>query len=524
MLSALSFQGRSAWSAFARRSPKGSTLARFPNAATSRQGIAASLLLPRLRNQGSASFRQRIVASSKSPNAMAAQEDEQIKQVVLDFLKTADMAVVTERTVLKHVQDTLQLERPVAEYKPLVSNTIDEFLATLDDDGDGADGGGEEDDPSPPTAAAATKRGRKRGGDGEEGATKKRRGGGSGGEELLFSRDLSSRRKARVRRWEGKLYVDVREFYEAEGGEAPTQKGLSMDPGQWGRLARELPRLLAAQRAGDEAAPPVQLSTTRLASISSFRGTSYLGLREFYEKDGQLAPTKKGVNLGLAEAEALLAAAPNISAAAGINTAAEPQEPQEPPPPPAATATAAAPRTSAAAAAAPAAVKQPPVAGGSAAAAPSAGSGGSGAGAGAAAPAAEVVELGAHKRLSLSRFGGRLSVDLREFYEDNGQILPGKKGISLPTADWSVLCSHLREVCDALNRKDMNYCLQLSGMRRVSLSSFKGVTYVGVREFYDKGGGELVPGRKGLSMNPQQWAALVAGAPAISAALQQAQG
>ncbi|GLC33016.1 hypothetical protein PLESTB_000380200 [Pleodorina starrii] len=434
---------------------------------------------------------------------MASEEDEQITQVVMDFLKTADMNVVTERMVLTHVQNTLQLSKPASEYKGLVSSTIDKFLESLGDAeaaASGDDDGGAEDQPE---SGAGGKRGRKRAG-GDAGAASKR---SRGTDEVLFSRDLSSRRKARVRRWEGKLHVDVREFYQAaDAGEAPTQKGLSMDPGQWARLARDLPALLGAQREGNAGAPASQLSKTRIAAVSEFKGTYYLGLREYYEKDGQLLPTKKGVNLNLSEAEALLAASAEITAAAGL-TPGDLPPPDEQEAQPVAAPAAAPPR--------------PPQAAPAAAAAAAAAGGGDGAGGEAAAQ--EVVELGSHKRLSISRFQGRLSVDLREFYEKNGQVLPGKKGIALSPADWEKFSGHMGEVNDAFSRRDMNYCLQLSGMRRVSLSEFKGVTYVGVREFYDKGGGELAPGQKGLSLTAQQWAACMAGAPGITAALHRAQ-
>ena len=45
---------------------------------------------------------------------------------------------------------------------------------------------------------------------------------------------------------------------------------------------------------------------------------------------------------------------------------------------------------------------------------------------------------------------------------------------------------------------------------QVSISQFKGKTYVGVREMYDKGG-QLLPTRKGCSMSPAGWGALMAG-------------
>ncbi|GIL44472.1 hypothetical protein Vafri_1921 [Volvox africanus] len=288
-----------------------------------------------------------------------------------------------------------------------------------------------------------------------------------------------------------------------------------MDPVQWARLARDLPQLVAAQRNRNAGAPATQLSKTRVAAVSEFKGTFYLGLREYYERDGQLLPSKKGVNLNPSEAEALLAAAADITAAAGGNV--ELPSPLSP-------------RQEKEARAAPSHAAGPPAsvpsgwAGSAAASAPSATATGSGSGGGGpGAPPQEVVDLGGNKRLSVSRFQGRLSVDLREFYEKNSEMLPGKKGIALSLPDWTTLSSHFPDVDAALKRKDMGFCLQLSGMRRVSLSEFKGVTYVGVREYYDKGGGELVPGHKGLNMNPVQWAACVAGAPAISAALQLAQ-
>ncbi len=56
--------------------------------------------------------------------------------------------------------------------------------------------------------------------------------------------------------------------------------------------------------------------------------------------------------------------------------------------------------------------------------------------------------------------------------------------------------------------------------RRVSLSEFKGTLYVAVREYYEKDA-QMLPGQKGLNMTSPQWAACVAGAPSISAILQQ---
>ncbi|XP_077988980.1 activated RNA polymerase II transcriptional coactivator p15-like [Glandiceps talaboti] len=46
--------------------------------------------------------------------------------------------------------------------------------------------------------------------------------------------------------------------------------------------------------------------------------------------------------------------------------------------------------------------------------------------------------------------------------------------------------------------------IQLSRMRYVNVRDFKGKVLVDIREYYDAGG-ELKPGRKGISLTREQW-------------------
>ncbi|CAG9785529.1 unnamed protein product [Diatraea saccharalis] len=48
----------------------------------------------------------------------------------------------------------------------------------------------------------------------------------------------------------------------------------------------------------------------------------------------------------------------------------------------------------------------------------------------------------------------------------------------------------------------------LEGKKLVKVREFKGKVYVDVREFYEKNG-ELLPGKKGISMTPEQWRKLL---------------
>ncbi|KAL4511964.1 hypothetical protein ABPG72_012809 [Tetrahymena utriculariae] len=45
-------------------------------------------------------------------------------------------------------------------------------------------------------------------------------------------------------------------------------------------------------------------------------------------------------------------------------------------------------------------------------------------------------ELDDKKRVSVRKFKGKIYVDIREFYEKDGEMLPGKKGISLNLQNW----------------------------------------------------------------------------------------
>ncbi|KAL4986858.1 transcriptional Coactivator p15-domain-containing protein [Aspergillus falconensis] len=61
---------------------------------------------------------------------------------------------------------------------------------------------------------------------------------------------------------------------------------------------------------------------------------------------------------------------------------------------------------------------------------------------------------------------------------------------------------------------------EISKMRRVTISSFRGKTMVNIREYYEKGDEEL-PGKKGISLPIDQFSALLTLLPEIETALQE---
>ncbi|CAH0384352.1 unnamed protein product [Bemisia tabaci] len=55
------------------------------------------------------------------------------------------------------------------------------------------------------------------------------------------------------------------------------------------------------------------------------------------------------------------------------------------------------------------------------------------------------------KFVKVREFKGKVMVDIREFYEKDGDLLPGRKGISLSAAQWKKLVGVVDEVNAAID-------------------------------------------------------------------------
>jgi len=341
-------------------------------------------------------------------------------------------------------------------------------------------------------------------------------GGGCGGEARW---PLSQSKFVGVGLYKGRLQVDLREWFGAPGELKPGKKGISLRPAEWSALRAALPDARRALAVRDLSFAR-ELGGERRVGVSEYGGRPLLQVREYYEKGGERLPGRMGLALDEAGAAALAAAADAIDAAAAALGQAMP---------PAAGAAeasvAAAGPSKAAAAASSSAVPAAPA---TAAAAPAATTPAAASSSGGEAPLF-VLDLGASRRASLSRWKGALQVDLREWYAGaaGGELQPGKKGISLKREEWRALRAAMPAIDASAAAGPGGPAVSLplggaGGAAKLALTEdFKGARFVVVREFYGATG-ELKPGKKGLNLRPLEWAALRDGAAALDAALERA--
>uniref|UniRef100_A0A0D9VH07 Transcriptional coactivator p15 (PC4) C-terminal domain-containing protein n=1 Tax=Leersia perrieri TaxID=77586 RepID=A0A0D9VH07_9ORYZ len=81
------------------------------------------------------------------------------------------------------------------------------------------------------------RKGNKRFGGGGEPAAKRQDTGEGGSSESaddgIVVAQISKTRRVAVRTWNGKVVVDIREFYEKDGKTLPTRKGIQLPMDQW---------------------------------------------------------------------------------------------------------------------------------------------------------------------------------------------------------------------------------------------------------------------------------------------------
>jgi len=132
--------------------------------------------------------------------------------------------------------------------------------------------------------------------------------------------------------------------------------------------------------------------------------------------------------------------------------------------------------------------------------------------------------LGNMRWAKVQQWKGQAYVNIREYYIDKKSMetKPGKKGTSLSVEQYQKLKEIIPEIdsnlpkkkkpakaggsADASNDGSDEPSWSFGNMKRARVNQFNGKTYVDLREFYvDKSTEETKPGKKGISLNVEEY-------------------
>eukprot|EP01023_Acetabularia_acetabulum_P023668 TRINITY_DN2306_c0_g1_i8.p1 TRINITY_DN2306_c0_g1~~TRINITY_DN2306_c0_g1_i8.p1 ORF type:complete len:443 (-),score=118.62 TRINITY_DN2306_c0_g1_i8:114-1442(-) len=117
--------------------------------------------------------------------------------------------------------------------------------------------------------------------------------------------ELSLRRRAVVKEFKKKLYVDIREYYQKSGDSKPGKKGIFLTPQHFETICEAGDQIQNALKDRNMAFE-LELDQKKFVTLSDFRNNYTVDIREFYTKDGNRNPTRKGINLDKDELDKLL--------------------------------------------------------------------------------------------------------------------------------------------------------------------------------------------------------------------------
>ncbi|ERN14086.1 hypothetical protein AMTRI_Chr01g111490 [Amborella trichopoda] len=149
---------------------------------------------------------------------MDLETQKKIEETVAEVLRDADMAEITEFKVRKLAGEKLGMDLSGNPYKKVVKNVVLSFIASK------REAQQEEDERDSKTESCASNREFDANGD------------------PIICR-LSNKRKVTIQDFRGKTLVSIREYYEKDGKELPSSKGISLSTEQWEAFRNAVPAI-----------------------------------------------------------------------------------------------------------------------------------------------------------------------------------------------------------------------------------------------------------------------------------------
>ncbi|PHT57842.1 RNA polymerase II transcriptional coactivator KELP [Capsicum baccatum] len=155
---------------------------------------------------------------------MDSETSNKIEETVLELLKSSNLDEVSELKIRKMASEKLGLDLSDSTRKKLVRQVVEKFLA-------------EEQAKSEANAEEEEEEEEE-----EEGGKKRRVGDKEYDDDgdLIVCR-LSHKRRVTITDFRGKTLVSIREYYNKDGKELPTAKGISLTAEQWATFKKNIP-------------------------------------------------------------------------------------------------------------------------------------------------------------------------------------------------------------------------------------------------------------------------------------------
>ncbi|OVA14710.1 Transcriptional coactivator p15 (PC4) [Macleaya cordata] len=178
---------------------------------------------------------------------MEAETQREIEETVIGILKNSDMNEMTEAKVRKIAGEKLGIDLSGKDEKKFVRRVVDSFLVSKENEQTQAAEEEEEEE-----AKKGANQDEEEEAEEEEEEEEKKNPGISAKEfddngDLIICR-LSNKRRVTIQDFRGKTLVSIREYYEKDGKELPSSKGISLTAEQWCAFSKAVPGIEEAIR------------------------------------------------------------------------------------------------------------------------------------------------------------------------------------------------------------------------------------------------------------------------------------
>ncbi|XP_058736019.1 RNA polymerase II transcriptional coactivator KELP [Vicia villosa] len=152
---------------------------------------------------------------------------ERIEETVLKILQESNMDEVTESKIRKQASTELDLNLSQPPFKALVKQIIEAFLKQKQQEGEEEEKV-EEEEEKPKLR--------------QEGVSSRNNNVYDDSGDLVIC-ELGKKRKVTIQDFKGRTFVSIREFYNKDGKELPSSKGISLTGEQWSTFKKSVPAI-----------------------------------------------------------------------------------------------------------------------------------------------------------------------------------------------------------------------------------------------------------------------------------------